>query len=264
MNPIASKYGAPLLPQVNLVPKDIAERGAMRRVQTIAALAVLAAVIGLAVVGAGAFGAKTVARGNLDDALAAETAAIEARDAKASVYDQYVVQETREVTMLQVGWAEIDYAALYASITAQVDPEAGYADIHIYGPSAEGTGGVERHPIDGGGVGTFSVIAQTRTYEQANALVKRLEAVPGLAKVQVEIGQYEQEAPAVSWEARITGVLTPLVLTNRLTPRDGLIEVSIVDAIVEAAEDPNAAVTAPVPSDPAASPSPVPSPSNEG
>lgn len=262
MNPLASKYGAPQLPQVNLVPKDIAEHRAMRRVQTLAALAVVAAIAGLVVVGLGALGAKAVAKSNLDKAFEEEAAAVLERDGKASIYNDYVIQESREITLLQIGWAEIDYAALYASIGAQVNPESTISEIQVFGPSAEGIGGAERHPVDGGGVGTFTLVVQTRTYEEATALTKRLEAVPGLAKVRAESAFYETEAPSTTWETTYSGIITPLVLTTRLTPKDGLIEAAIVDAILSANKNPNAPVVAPPAVEPSVAPSP--SPASEG
>jgi hypothetical protein len=89
------------------------------------------------------------------------------------------------------------------------------------------------------------------------ALVQRLEAGPGPAKVRVETEVSEPEAPSISWEARITGIVTPVVLTNRLTPSNGLIEAAIVEAILDASKDPNAVAPAPAPTEPEASPSPT-------
>lgn len=232
MNPIAHKYGAPQLPQVNLVPKDIGERRAMRAVQTFAALAVVAAIVLLALAFVGAYAAKSVAEGDLKDAFASEQEALAQRDAKRSVYDQFAAEETRELTLLQIGWAEIDYSALATSLLAQVDKDSAFTELQFYGPSADGIGGGDVDPLWGGGVGRFEFKAQTRSYEQAIALVARIEAVPGVANVVATEQVYESQAPTVTWEVTGTGVITPLALTRRLIPVDGVIDPASIDLIL--------------------------------
>jgi hypothetical protein len=232
VNPIAQKYGAAPLPQVNLVPREIGDRRKMRAIQTFAALAVAAFVVLIAIVFVGAYAARSVAEGALEDAFKDEQAAIEARDAKRGVYDDYIAQETRELTLLQVGWAEIDYSALSTSILATEDADTAFTELEFFGPSADGIGGGETHPLWGGGVGRFDFVAQTRTYAQAIALVDRIEAVPGVAKVVATQQVYEAEPPTVTWQVTGTGILTPLALTNRLVPVDGIISASSRDLIL--------------------------------
>ncbi|MCB2411672.1 hypothetical protein LGT39_02270 [Demequina sp. TTPB684] len=233
MNPIAQKYGAASLPQVNLVPREIGDRRKMRAVQTFAALAVAAFVALMAIVFVGAYAARSVAEGALDDAFSDEEAALAERDAKRGVYDDYIAQETREMTLLQVGWAEIDYSALATSLLATQDAETSFAELHFYGPSADGIGGGDVAPLWGGGVGRFDFIAQTRTQAQAIALIDRLEAVPGVAKV-IQVEQiYEAEAPTQTWKVTGTGVITRTALTGRLIPVNGIIDFSAVDLILE-------------------------------
>ncbi len=232
MNPLAQKYGAPQLPQVNLVPKGIGERRAMRAVQTFAALALVAAIALLALAFGGAYAAKSVAEGDLRDTFADEQDALDQRDAKRAIYDQFAAQETRELTLLQIGWAEIDYSDLATSVLAQVDEDSAFTELHFFGPSADGVGGASVEPLWGGGVGRFDFKAQTRSYEQAIALVARIEAVPGIAKVIATEQIYESEAPTLTWEVTGTGVVTPLALTRRLIPVDGVIDPASIDLIL--------------------------------
>lgn len=254
MNPIARKYGAPIFPQVNLVPKAIGERRAMRTVRTFAGLAVAAVIALLTVVFLGAYAAKSVATGNLNNSFKDEQAAIGARDAKAGVYHQYVAEETRELTLVQIGWAEIAYAALETSLMAQTDADVSFKALHFYGPSADGVGGGAIDPLWGGGVGRFDFTAQTRTYAQAIALLDRLEALPGVAKVVATKQIYESEAPTVTWEVTGSGVITSTALTRRLLPVDGVIDPKLIELILG-----GVGVPTPEPSvAPSAQPSPQP------
>lgn len=232
MNPIVTKYGASPLPQVNLVPKNINDKRTMRLVKTIAGIAALAAVVLVALVFFGAYAAKTVSQNALRDALNDEDQAVAARDAKVDVYYDYVTQETQEFTLFQIGWPEIDNSRLLTSILAQDTDEVSFESVHIYGPNATVRGGPEVDPIFGGGVGSFDFVAHARTYEDALALMDRLEEVPGIAKVQLQSQDYLGDVNNLSWEVTGRGVLTSLLLTHRLEPEDGIVDPQVVDALL--------------------------------
>ncbi|NTV38342.1 MAG: hypothetical protein HGA51_00055 [Demequinaceae bacterium] len=240
----------------------------MRTVRTFAGLAVAGVIALLAVLFVGAYAAKTVAQGNLEDSFKDEQAALEARDAKVSVYDQYVAEETRELTLVQIGWAEIDYAALEASVMAQANADASFTALNFYGPSADGAGGGAIDPLWGGGVGRMDFTAQTRTYAEAIALVGRLEALPGIAKVVATEQVYESEAPTVTWEVKGTGVITSTALTRRLLPVDGVIDPRLIELILGGvgvpAPEPSVAPSAEPSAQPSAEPTATASAGSEG
>jgi hypothetical protein len=253
VNPISSKYGAPLLPQVNLVPKDINDKRTMSLVRTVAALSVVGVLVLVGIVFFGAYAAKTVAKNGLHDALVAEDDAVTERDAKADVYYDYVKQETQEFTILQIGWAEINYSALLTSILAQDNPEVSFDSVHIYGPSDSAIGGPAVDPLLGGGVGAFDFEAKTRSYEDAMKLVERLELVPGIAKVTLTDQAYKSEGEGVSWSVTGRGTLTPLLLTGRLSVDGGVVEQQVMDALLGSG-------VGMVPETPSPSPEPTPEP----
>lgn len=231
MNPIATKYGASPLPQVNLVPKEINDKRTMRFVQTIAGIAVAAAVVLIAVAYVGAYATKSVAKDSLYQAFSEEDAAVAARDERRDVYQDYVVQETAELTLTQIGWAELSYADLLASVLAQDNDQMSFGSVHFYGPNANGFGGAEVDPVFGGGVGRVDFVAYVRTYEEALALIARLEEVPGLAKVYATAQNFESGSPNTTLEVDGTAVLAPLLLNGRLIPAEGIVQEQILDSI---------------------------------
>lgn len=236
MNPLAQKYGAPSLPQVNLVPKDINDKRTMRVVQTLAGLGVLAMVVLVAIVYLGALAAKSIASGNLDDAFVAEDTALDVRDAKLSVFQEYQSREKEEISLIRVGWADTDYSALVTSILAQDTDQTSFQDLKVYGPSAEGFGGPGVDPLFGGGVGSFDFTAHARSYDEATALIARLEAVPGIAKVHATAEELTSAPPGALWMITGTGAITSQALTHRLEPQGGIVpELPIAELIAVAA-----------------------------
>lgn len=236
MNPIARKYGAPVLPQVNLVPKDLNDKRVMRFAQTIALIAALA-VVGVVIIGfLGALATKQVASSGLHDALKDEDAAVESRDAKRDVYAAYVAQEQDEVALAEIGWSEMDYAALMDDVAAQSSTTAVFVTLNFQLPTAEGTGGTTKDKLLGGGVGSIDFIAHASTYEEGLAFIARLEAVPGLARVVGTVQAYESEPPVTSWQITGTMEIMPNYLTGRLTPQGGVIQSQILDRIIGARE----------------------------
>jgi hypothetical protein len=254
VNPIATKYGASPLPQVNLVPKTINDKRVMGLVRTVAGLAILASVVLVILAFFGAYFAKGVAKDNLYTAFKAEDAAVADRDAKRTVYEDYLAQETSELTLTQIGWAEISYSDLLASILAQDNAESSFDSFHVYGPNANGLGGSEISPVFGGGVGRLDFVAYVRTYEEGVALVARLEEVPGIAKVYGVTQKFENSSPSVFWKIEGSAVITPLLLTGRLSPSDGIVSQSVLDAVIDqGSADPTASAV----------PSPEPTPAAE-
>lgn len=231
MNPLATKYGASPLPQVNLVPQDINDKRIMGLVRTFASLAVLAAVVLVGLAFFGAYTAKNAAKDSLDSAFTVEDNAVAERDAKRSVYEDYVTQETSELTLTQIGWAEMSDSDLVTSILAQVNTESSFESLHVYGPNANGIGGPEVPSVFSGGVGRLDFVAETRSYEEGLALIARLEAVPGLAKVYGTSKEFGTSPQGTYWEVSGSAVITPLLLTGRLNPTDGIVDQSILEAI---------------------------------
>jgi hypothetical protein len=252
VNPLAQKYGAPSLPQVNLVPKDINDKRTMRVVQTFAGLGVLAMVVLVAIVYVAALAATSVAQGNLDDAFAKEDAALIERDEMISVYYSYQLRETQELSLYQVGWADTDYAALVTSILAQDSDQTSFESLEIFGPSAVGVGGPGQDPLFSGGVGSFSFTAHARSYDEATALIARLEAVPGVAKVHASTQALESVPPGALWKVSGTGIMSSIVLTHRLDPQEGILGELVIDTLIGATPTDG-------PPDAATSPSPAPS-----
>jgi hypothetical protein len=249
------KYGASGLPQVNLVPKTINDKRIMGLVRTVAGLALVAAFVLVGLAFFAAYVAKGVARDNLYDAYTAEDTAVADRDAKRNIYEDYLAQETSELTLTQIGWAEISYSELIASILAQDNAEVSFETFHVYGPNANGIGGSEVSPVFGGGVGRLDFVAYARSYEEGVALIARLEQVPGIAKVYGASQTFENTSPNVYWKIEGSAVITPLLLTGRLSPSDGIVDQGVVDAVIgQNSADPTAS----------AAPSPEPTPAAEG
>lgn len=244
MNELTKKYGAPALPSVNLLPRDIAEKRKLRAVQLLALMMILIAV-GVVVVGyVLALGAKQLANGDRDDALASQTAAISERDAKAPVYDAYRSREVQEYTLAQIGIGEMDYNDLSAAVFDAVDDNTSLASVVFVGPNAQGFAGLPEDPVSGGGVGHIEFDGRATSPQEADALATRLEAIPGIANVTISTTAYSTDGPNTFVTMNGTAVVTDLRLTSRLLPQDG------VTAI-----DPSS-----IPADGGALPAPSPSP----
>lgn len=249
MNDIAKKVGAPGLPQVNLIPKELAEKRAMRAVQVTALFAVLIAV-GLIVVGyVLALGAKTLAQNELEDARSEQSQALEARDAKVTVYDNALVREQQEYTLAQIGYGEVDYSQLSASVLATANADSSFDEVHFLGPSALGLGSVQEG-FYGGGVGSVEFVARTSSSEEATALIARLEAVPGIAKARGTAEEYVDDGGSTYWGVTGSALITDVRLTGRILPEEGI--TGIEPAVIAGGE--TAAIPTPEPS-PTAEPS---------
>lgn len=248
MNPVAVKYGAPALPQVNLIPPDINDKRAMRAVQTASGLAIVAALVVVGLLAASAFAAKSLAKNDLDQALSRQDQAVAARDAKVAVYQGYVAQENQELTLYQVGWSDMDYSGLLASILAQDNDQTSFEQLEVFPPSASGPGGGTLDPLFGGGIGTVTFTAYAQSYDDALALIDRLESIPGIAKIYAQTQSYVSESPIVVWQVQGSGIITPLVLTHRLYPEGGIVSSDLIDSAVTQMQqggDSAAATTAP-------------------
>ncbi|GIG54620.1 hypothetical protein [Demequina activiva] len=250
MNELAKRIGASPLPAVNLIPKDIAEKRALRAVQVTALFAVLIAIGVVAVAWFLAWGARGLAQDNVDDAVAAEAEAIAERDAKVVVYEAYREREEQEFGLAQVGYGEIAYSALSSSILATADEDTSFDSVAFFGPSAQGLGNVIVDPVVGGGVGTVEFISRALSLEDANAHLERIEALPGIANVSATTEAYGTDGADVFWLVTGRAVLTEGVLTGRLVPEDSVTGISVGEVIV--AVDPG---VAPSP-EPSAEPSP--------
>lgn len=258
MNPVAQKYGASSFVAVNLIPKEIAERKKMRTVQALAVLMVLVAVGIVAVGFLLFFAAKQVVQGQYDDAVAAEQTAVNERDSKVGVYDAVVERERQEYTLTQVGFGEMSYSQLTMAIQQTADESTSFDEIQVDGPGAFGLGGGSPDPMFQGGVGSINFTARATSLESATALIQRLEALPGLAGVRGTAEAYASEGANVYYGITGTGVVTSLRLSDRLAPEQSI---SGVDALaIVSALNPDSQL---VP-EPAGSPSPAPSASEEG
>ncbi|WP_062133645.1 hypothetical protein [Demequina aestuarii] len=222
MNETAKRVGAPGLPQVNLVPKEFAEKRAMRAVQVTALFVVLIA-LGVVVLGyVLALGAKQLAQNDLDDARTAQTEAIAARDAKADVHAAYVQQEIEEFTLAQIGYGEVLYSSFASTVLSTANDSSNFDVLTFSGPSALGLQSLSGDPIFGGGIGSVEFTARTDSYEEATALIGRLEEAPGLAQVRGVAEVYEAAGGNAYWRVEGNAVVTATPLTMRLVPVDGL------------------------------------------
>ncbi|MFW2514317.1 hypothetical protein ACNI3K_11115 [Demequina sp. SO4-13] len=254
MNETAKKVGSPGLPQVNLLPREFAEKRQMRAVQFTALFAVL---IAIALIVAGyvlALGAKQMAQNDLEDTRREQTLALEDRDSKVSVYSEYVLREQQEYALAQVAVGEMDYEQLAAAVLATHNNETSFDSITINGPSALGMGSTQEG-FYGGGVGALNFVARAESYADATALIARLEEVPGIAKVRGSIEQYSADGAVSFWQLEGEGLVTDLRLTGRLVPSDGITGVDAFSVAADSAaeEEPN---TTP-------SPEPTPVPTEE-
>lgn len=254
MNPIAHKYGASPLPGVNLIPSEIAERKKMRAVVTTAVVVVAIAVAVVALGFATAFVAKLTVESDRDAAMQDEAAAVAGRDGKAPVYDDVRAREQQEFTLAQVGFGEIDYAQLAASIQGTANADTSFDEIVLTGPNGEG---IPVEAVEGAafgpGVGTLEFLARATSLEAANDLISRLEAVPGLANVRGMTDSVGSDGAETYWQVEGTAALTDLLLTDRLLPTGGISGVGDVLApIVEPSPDASA------------TPSPEPTSAEEG
>lgn len=232
MNPIPSKFGAPALPQINLVPKEIAERRSMRAVQTLAVLVVLAVIVLVAIVGFFAWSLRAVAENSLDDALAEEATAVAQRDAKQPVFDAFVAQEAEEFTLTQIGWTEIDTASLYSAVLATANENTGFDVVQVSPPSSFELGGQTGDALLGGGIGSVDFVAFTSTYEEAIALVDRIDAIPGLGKATASLQEYDSEPPNISWKVQGSAQITARLLNFGLVPEEGVTDPRVFIEVV--------------------------------
>lgn len=254
MNPTAQKYGASALASVNLIPTEIADRKKMRAAVTSAVLVVVIAVGVVAVGFAISLIARLAVEADRDNAVSDEAAAVSERDGKVQVYYDVLAREQEEFTLGQIGFGEIDYAQLTASIQGTADIDTSFDEIHLLGPSAEGiVDASSEGTVFGSGVGSVEFIARATSVEAATALIARLEAVPGLANVRAVTEEVGSDGANTYWEVEGAAVLTDLLLTNRLVPVDGI---SGVGAVLAPIVEPSAS--------PSATPTPAPSSTEEG
>ncbi|MDN4482048.1 hypothetical protein [Demequina lignilytica] len=242
MNPIAQKYGASALAGVNLIPTEIAERKKMRTVVTMSVIAVVIAIAAVALAFAVAFIARLAVEADRDNAAADEAAAVAARDGKAQVYYDVRSREQEEFTLAQIGFGEIDYAQLTASIQDTADDESAFDSIHVIGPDADGiVDSSDDGSAYGAGIGSLTFIARADSVDAANALLVRLENVPGVANVRGVTEAVGSDGAETYWSVEGTAVLTDLLLTNRLIPAEGISGVAgVLAPIVEPSAEPSA------------------------
>jgi hypothetical protein len=227
MNNTAQKYGASTLPGVNLLPKELAQRKAMRVVAVGAVLAILGALVLTGIAVAGGYAAKSVAASGLSSAATDEKTALHARDQKRNIYDAVVQREAAEYTLAQIGLGEADYAALSAAVQSTADANSVFESISFTGPNALQTGGSEAEgEIYGSGVGLLKFKAHTISMEEATVLVARLEAIQGIANVRATVELYASEGADTSYVVEGHGSITVKAMTMRLVPKSGLTNVS--------------------------------------
>lgn len=254
MNPTAQKYGASGFPEVNLVPKEIDQKRIMRVVQVGSVIGVLAVIALVALGYVGALAGKSVANDKLHNAFADEDAALTERNAKADVYTEYATREEQEFALLAVGWGELDYPQLITAILAQDDPETAMISLHVSGPSITTIGGGDVDPILGGGIGRVDFQASARSYEAAIALADRLEAIPGIARVQILSQAFGPDHGRDYWLVNGTAAVTDSYLTRRLVPENGLFPPELWDTFIQGV------ISASMASDTVETPAPAPEP----
>lgn len=261
MNPTAVKYGAPPLASVNLVPKDIQERRKMRAVQLTAVVAVLIAIGAVLLAFLTAIGTQAAAKSGLDNALARQNEAIGQRDGKVNVYTAYATREAQEFALAQAGFGEIDYSQFATAFAnAASDGKTSFETIAYFGPSALGFGGSDQDPLFGTGVGSIQFTARAVSTVEATRLIKRLEALPGVASVRATTESFQSNSGETFWMVDGVAIITPSVLTMRIVPEE---TVTGVDAMVMVAtQGSDAPGVAPTPA-PSAAPSVAPSPGTE-
>lgn len=252
MNDFAKKIGAPALPSVNLIPKDIAEKRAMRAVQFTALMAVVIAV-GVVVVGyLGALGAKGLAERELTSARSGQEAAITQRDGMSDVYYAYVDREIEEYTLAQIGFGHVNYEQLATAILATANEDINFDDLRFQLPSAFGYAGVISDPVFGGGVGSFEFQVRTDSAEAATEFLARMEQVPGVANVYGTVEAFFEDGDSGAyWQVSGQAVITELWLADQLLPEGAISGIEGIDIFRVGDE----AQTAPVP-EPTATPSP--------
>lgn len=262
MNPVAQKYGAAHLAGINLIPVEIAERKRMRTFVSMAVISVLGAIALVILAFLAAFTTRQAAQGDLDDALAAQTAAVADRDGKAGIYRDVQERESAEYALAQIGFGEMDYAQLTSALQSVTNDDTSFDLFEVAGPSAAGLGGGAQDGVFRGGVGTFLFEARATSFESATALIERMEAIPGIAQVRGTAEYYDADGSDFYFRVEGAGVITDLRLTGRLTPEGGI---SGVDALTLIAEQDPEQFPIPVASPSAeATPSPSPSASEEG
>ncbi|MFW7415190.1 hypothetical protein [Demequina sp. SO4-18] len=221
MNELAKRVGSPGLPQVNLLPREFAEKRQMRAVQVAALLAVLIA-IGVIVAGyVLALGAKSMAQNDLESARGDQQVALAERDGKVAVHTNTLMREEQEYTLAQIGFGEIDYGQLSAAVLSTANTEASFDSIQFLGPSALGLGSPQEG-FYGGGVGALTFEARTTSYADATDLIARIESVPGIAKARGTAEQYADDGGATYWGVSGSALITELRLTGRLVPEEGI------------------------------------------
>jgi hypothetical protein len=150
----------------------------------------------------------------------------------------------QEYALAQIGVGEIDYEQLTAAVLATSNDATSFDNVGFSGPSALGVGS-SQEGFYGGGVGAITFIARAETFEDASALVERLNAVPGLAKVRASIENYVADGAESFWQVQGEGLVTEVRLTGRLLPIDGI---TGVDALSIASSSGTAEGPVPLPS----------------
>jgi hypothetical protein len=249
MNETSKKYGAAVLPSVNLVPKELSERRAMRAVQVTAWIVLLIAV-GVVVAGfVLGLGAKALAESAVNESVDAQAAAVEERDALAPVYHAYRQREVEEFAIAQATYAEIDYTALGTAVLATANAESTFIELAFEGPNAVTLNTTNEYAARGV-VGTLIFSARATSLEEATAFIARLEQVPGLVDVAGVSERFNTDGADAYWQIEGIGSITLDWLTLRLLPEDS---VTGVDALRGATEAKTGEEVEPEPS---ASPSP--------
>ncbi|WP_062073081.1 hypothetical protein [Demequina sediminicola] len=253
MSNLDKKIGAPALPSVNLIPKEIAEATKMRTIKVTALFAVLVAVGVMVAVYVLALGATQLAKSSLNDAVSEETDVINTRDQQVTVYEDYVSQEEDAWTLGQIGYGETKLSALTFGIANALGDNDRLLSLSFYGPTAEGFDQRNLTATTSFGVGSIAATVNSESYEAATEAIAAIEAVAGVTDVVGTVESYATASGVVVWETEITATVTENALTGRFIDPESTIGVDPSDVLSDVE----------VEAEPEDEPSPEPSASEE-
>lgn len=230
MNPVPASVKAPRLPQVNLVPPEIALKKARGRQRAVAMVLILLFVL---ILGAFAFWLETVKSG----AEAELEVVNKERDdiqAEMALYSDVprvkALLENSQAARSYAGATEIDIAEFFDLVLAELTPGSVFDTVSFERTTVDGNAPAATSPFARPDIGEVTFTGWTPTALDVAALTTRLESVPGIESVRttmatraLEEASFEQATPStdVVYTFTIVARITVEALTERFAPDAG-------------------------------------------
>jgi Tfp pilus assembly protein PilN len=233
MNPVPGTVKAPLAPQVNLLPPEIAERRNQGRAR---GLILLSLVAFLLLLGGAWFYAITVRQGAEQD-LADEQARRPVLMAELAEYDYLnVLADDYENSLLARAWAgstDIDWSSQLAQILGAVPADIRLTDLQVTQGTPVSPAGTDGTVFGTPDMGVITFVGRSSKPGLVPDLQDALDALPGFTGAWVEAVALESEAESdtVFWQYTGSVRVTFQALSGRIESEQTEVPAELLEEI---------------------------------